>query len=63
MSRGRRSIPQSRKQRGVVELMSVIHDTEVRLKLKQQLRGLVDRIDVDLVKKHMLFSILGRGRG
>ena len=48
------------KQRSVVELMNVIHDREVRLKLKQQLRGLIERIDVDLVKKSMVVFYIGQ---
>lgn len=43
--------PAESKQRKVIEPMNVIHDRDVRLKLQQQLRGLVERIDVDLVKK------------
>jgi hypothetical protein len=48
------------KQRNVVELMNVIHDKDVRLKLKQQLRGLIERIDVDLVRKQMVVFYVGQ---
>ena len=36
------------KQRDVIELINVTGDREVRLKLREQLRGLVAQIDVDL---------------
>jgi recombinase len=48
------------KQRSVIDLMTVIHDKEVRLKLKQALRGLIDRIDVDLVQKQMSVFYIGQ---
>jgi DNA invertase Pin-like site-specific DNA recombinase len=46
------------KQADVVQLMTVIGDRDVRVKLKQQLRGLVDRIDVDLVNRLLKNPVL-----
>jgi hypothetical protein len=48
------------KQRDVVELMQVIGDRDVRLKLREQLRGLIERIDVDLVQKQMTVFYIGQ---
>jgi hypothetical protein len=46
-----------------VQFSSPDQDKEVRLKLKQQLRGLVERIDVGLVKKQVAVFYIGRDRG
>ena len=48
------------KQKELIALTTVIHDRDVRTKLKQQLRGLIERIDVDLVKKQMVVFYIGQ---
>ena len=40
--------------------MDLIDDREMRLKVKQQLRGLIEVIEVDLVQKQMLVWYIGQ---
>lgn len=41
-------------------LMKVVGDREVRFKLREQLRSLIERIDVDLVKQQMVVWYIGQ---
>jgi hypothetical protein len=45
---------------GIGRMAARAIDKDVRLKLKQQLRGLVERIDVDLVNKQMVVWYIGQ---
>jgi hypothetical protein len=47
------------RKRDLVELMKVIGDREVRLKLREQLRGFIDEIAVDLHAKDFIVMFAG----